>query len=119
MTQDEQQIINILITVIRDRNLIRFKYNGQIRIVEPYLIGELYSKFENHLEKGKYALRAWFTSGYSNRPIDKTQGDRWRIYELDKMIEIEILSETNKIVRPFYHPDDKDFKRLIFRVNVK
>ena len=35
------------------------------------------------------------------------------------MIEIEILTEMNKIVRPFYHPDDKDFKRINFRVNVK
>ena len=119
MTQAEQQIIDVLITAIKGGNLIRFEYNGQIRIVEPYLIGELYCKFQNHLEEGKFALRAWFTSGQSNRPIDKIQGDRWRIYELDKIIEIQILSETNKIVRPFYHPDDKDFKRINFRVNVK
>jgi len=119
MTQEEQQIIVILITAIKGRNLIRFEYNGQIRIVEPYLIGELYNKFQNHLEEGKFAIRGWFNCGYSNRPIDKIQGDRWRIYELNKMIEIEILSETNKIVRPFYNPDDKDFKRINFRVNVK
>ena len=119
MTQIEQQIIDILITAIKGGNLIRFEYKGQIRIVEPYLIGELFSKFQNHMEEGKFALRAWFVSGNSNRPIDKKQGDRWRIYELNKMIEIEILTETNKIVRPFYNPDDKDFKRINFRVNVK
>ena len=55
MTQEEQQIIDILITAIKGGNLIRFEYNGQIRIVEPYLIGELYCKFQNHLEEGKFA----------------------------------------------------------------
>ena len=119
MTQKEQQIIDILITAIKGETLIRFEYKGQIRIVEPYLIGELYSKFHNHLEEGKFALRALFVSGFSNRPIDKKQGDRWRIYELDKMIEIEILTDMNKIIRPFYIPDDKDFKRINYRVNVK
>jgi hypothetical protein len=119
MTPKEQQIIDILITAIKGGNLIRFEYDGQIRTVEPYLIGELYSKFQNHLEEGIFALRAWFVRGYSNRPVDKRLDDRWRIYELNKMIEIEILSETNKIVRPLYNPDDKDFKRINFRVNVK
>ena len=119
MTQKELQIIDILITAIKGGNLIRFEYNGQIRIVEPYLIGELYSKFQNHLEEGKFALITWFASGFSNRPIDKKQGDRWRIYELDKMIEIEKLTDMNKIIRPFYIPDDKDFKRINYRVNVK
>ena len=119
MTQKEEQIIDILITAIKGGNLIRFEYKGQIRIVEPYLIGELYSKFQNHLEEGEFALRAWFVSGFSNRPIDKKEGDRWRIYELNKMIEIEILTEMNKIIRPFYIPNDNDFKRINYRVNVK
>ena len=85
MTPKEQQIIDILIIAIKGGNLIRFEYDGQIRIVEPYLIGELYSKFQNHLEEGKYAQRAWFVRGYTKRPIDKSLGDRWRIYNLDKM----------------------------------
>lgn len=119
MTNKEQQIIDILIIAIKGGNLIRFEYDGQIRIVEPYLIGELYSKFQNHLEEGKYAQRAWFVRGYTKRPIDKSLGDRWRIYDLDKMIQIEILDETNKIIRPLYNPDDQKFKRINFRVNVK
>jgi len=119
MTPKEQQIIDTLIMAIKGENLISFEYDGQISTVEPYLIGELYSKFQNHLEEGKFALRAWFVSGYSSRPVDRRQGDRWRIYELNKMMKLDILSETNKIVRPLYNPDDKDFKRINFRVNVK
>jgi hypothetical protein len=119
MTSKEQQIIDILIIAIKGGNLIRFEYDGQIKIVEPYLIGELYSKFQNHLEEGKFAQRAWFVRGFSKRPVDKILGDRWRIYELDKMIQIEILDETNKITRPLYNPNDPNFKRINFRVNVK
>ena len=119
MTSREQQIIEILTKAIKENNLIEFRYEEKLRTVEPYLIGELYSKFQNHLEEGKYAQRAWFVRGYTKRPIDKSLGDRWRIYDLDKMIQIEILDETNKIIRPLYNPDDQNFKRINFRVNVK
>jgi hypothetical protein len=119
MTLVEQQNFDHIITAMKGANLIRFEYEGEIRIVEPYLLGELYDKFKNHLEEGKYALRAWFVDGFSSRPIDKIEGDRWRIYELNKMIKIETLIETKKTLRPLYNPNDKDFKRINFRVKVK
>ncbi|MFM2156506.1 MAG: hypothetical protein RL516_1255 [Bacteroidota bacterium] len=119
MTPKEQKTIEILITAIKGRNLIRFEYEGQIRIVEPYLIGELYNKFQNHLEEGKFALRAWFVRGYSSNPINKLKGNNWRIYELNKMIGIEILSEKNLIVRPLYNQYDNAFKRINFHVKNK
>ena len=119
MTPKEQQIIDTLITAIKGSNLIEFKYDGQNRIVEPYLIGELYSSHQTHLEEGTFALRAWFVSGYSSQPVDSKQGDRWRVYHLKKIVELAILEDTNKLVRPFYHPDDKDFKRINFRVEIK
>jgi hypothetical protein len=119
MTLVEQQNLDHIIIAMKGANLIRFEYEGEIRIVEPYLLGELYDKFKNHLEEGKYALRAWFVDGYSSRPIDKIEGDRWRIYELNKMIKIETLIETKKTLRPLYNPNDKDFKRINFRVKGK
>jgi hypothetical protein len=99
--------------------LIEFKYDGKNRIVEPYLIGELYSIHQNHLEEGTLALRAWFVSGYSSQPVDTRPGDRWRKYEIEKMTELEILELTNKLIRPLYSPNDKDFKRINFRVENK
>jgi len=119
MTPKEQQIIDTLITAIKGNNLVEFKYDGKNRKVEPYLIGELYSIHQNHLEEGTFALRAWFVGGYSSQPVDKIQGDRWRKYELKKMMELVILELSNKMIRPSYNPDDKDFKRINFRVNIK
>ncbi len=116
MTTKIQQIIAALISAMKSDSLVEFKYDGKIRKVEPYLIGELYSIHQNHFEEGIYALRAWFVSGYSSQPVDRKQGDRWRVYHLEKMSELVILDETNRLVRPFYNPDDKDFKRIKFRV---
>jgi hypothetical protein len=118
MTTREQQIIDTLMSAIKSNSLVEFKYEGENRKVEPYLIGELYSIHQNHLEEGTFALRAWFVSGYSSDPVDRRQGDRWGVYHLEKMDELIILDETNTMVRPFYIPDDKDFKRIIFRVKV-
>lgn len=119
MTSREQQIIEILTKAIKENNLIEFRYEEKLRIVEPYLIGELYSKFQNHLEEGKYALRAWFIGGYSNKPVDRMPGDRWRLYEFDKIIDLDILAETNFNVRSFYNPNDEKFKRINYRVMIK
>jgi hypothetical protein len=119
MTQNEQQIIETLISAMKGNNLVEFKYDGQNRIVEPYLLGELYNKHQTHFEEGTYALRAWFVRGYSSQSVDKRQGDRWRKYEIIKMFDLVILDETAITVRPLYNPYDKDFKRTIFRVEIK
>ena len=118
MTTREQQIIDTLMSAIKSNSLVEFKYEGENRKVEPYLIGELYSIHQNHLEEGTFALKAWLVSGNSSQPVDRRPGDRWRVYHLEKMDELTILDETNTMVRPFYNPDDKDFKRIIFRVKV-
>lgn len=47
-----------------------------------------------------------------------SNGGAYTQYHLEKMDELTILDETNTMVRPFYNPDDKDFKRIIFRVKV-
>jgi hypothetical protein len=116
MTLEEKEIIHTLSIAIKGRNLIRIKYDGEYRIVEPYLIGELYDKFQNHLIEGVYALRAWFVSGYSSQNLDIKEGDGWRIYHLQKIEKLEILVETNLKIRPFYDKYDKNFKRINFHV---
>jgi hypothetical protein len=118
MTSREQDIIEILTAAIKGNNLIVFKYDNKQRIVEPYLIGELYSIHQNHLEEGKYALRAWFVRGYSSKPVDSRPEDRWRLYELGRMTELDVLEETNLKVRPFYNPYDEKFKRINYRVTI-
>jgi hypothetical protein len=118
MTPKEQQIAEILTTAIKGNNLIAFKYDNEYRIVEPFLFGELYSVNQTHDQEGIYALRAWLVSGFSSLPVDIRTGDRWRKYELKKIIELTILKERNKTIRPLYNPNDKDFKRINYRIDV-
>jgi len=70
------------------------------------------------LEEGIFALRAWFVSGYSSQPVDKKEGDRWRLYEFNKICDLTILDEKEKQIRPFYNLNDKKFKRINFRVKM-
>lgn len=119
MTIEERKILDTLIIAIKGNNLVSFTYDENVRKVEPYLVGELYSIHQNHLEEGTFALRAWFVSGYTSKPVDKEKGDRWRIYELKKIMKLVILDETNNKVRPLYNPDDKKFKRINYHVVIK
>ncbi len=116
MTLEEKEIINTISKAIKGRSLIGIKYGGENSIVEPYLIGELYDKHNNHLKEGVYALRAWFVSGYSSQNLDIKEGDRWIIYYLQKIEKLEILEETNHKIRQFYNMYDKNFKRINFHV---
>jgi len=112
MTTEEKEIIITLSKAIKGRNLVMINYYGENRIVEPYLIGELYDKHSNYLKEGVYALRAWFVSGYSSQNLDISAGDRWRIYQINKIDKLEILEEENHTIRPFYSMYDKNFKRI-------
>ncbi|MFN4931939.1 MAG: hypothetical protein ACK5HE_11075, partial [Bacteroidota bacterium] len=84
MTAEEKEIIITLSKAIKGRNLVKINYDGENRIVEPYLIGELYDKFSSDMKEGVYALRAWLVSGYSSQNLDIKAGDRWRIYHIEK-----------------------------------
>jgi hypothetical protein len=116
MTAEEKEIIITLSKAIKGRNLVKINYDGENRIVEPYLIGELYDKHSNDMKEGVYALRAWFVSGYSSQNLDIRAGDRWRIYHIKKIDKLEILEEENHTIRPFYNMYDKNFKRINFHV---
>lgn len=118
MTPKEQQMADILTSAIKGNNLIEFKYDNEYRTVEPFLFGELYNVKQSFEQEGKYALRAWLVRGYSSLPVDIRIGDRWRKYELKRIMDITILNETYKIVRPLYNPNDQEFKRINYRINV-
>lgn len=119
MTIKEEQNLSAIMSAMNGNNIIEFIYNEKKRIVEPFLVGELYNKYQNHLEEGTYALRAWFIEGYSSEKLDLKEGDRWRIYELDKMSDLIILNERFLKMRPLYNPNDTSFKRINLRMEVK
>ena len=49
MTAEEKEIIITLSKAIKGRNLVKINYEGENRIVEQYLIGELYDKFSSDM----------------------------------------------------------------------
>jgi hypothetical protein len=112
MTENEEKFLTIIMSAMSDNYRIQFLYDGKNRIVEPFLVGELYSKYHNHLVEGTYALRAWFIDGYSSEKLDLKEGDRWRIYELDKMSDLIILNQKFLKMRSLYNPNDGIFKRM-------
>jgi len=118
MTSKEEQFLSLVIKAMNNKNLIQFVYENKLRIIEPFLVGELYSKYENHLVEGAYAVRGWLVRGYSSKNLDVKKGDRWRIYELDKMSDLLILNETFYDARPLYNPDDSSFKRINLRMEI-
>lgn len=118
MTIKEEQNLSLIMSAMNSNKTIEFIYDEKKRIVEPFLVGELYNKYQNHLEEGTYALRAWFIEGYSSEKLDLKEGDRWRNYELDKMSDLIIVNQRFLKMRPFYNPNDKSFKRINLRMEI-
>lgn len=112
MTQKEKENVDKLKEAMNKNNAVTFIYKNQLTIVEPYLIGELYDKFKNHLFEGEWALRAWFLNGETSLKVDKKEGDRWRIYKLNEIDKITILDTKIFFYRPLYNKWDKNFKRI-------
>jgi predicted DNA-binding transcriptional regulator YafY len=89
---------------IRNKQLIQFRYDGLIRIVEPHLLGETTA--------GNDALSAYLVRGY-------TESDRrpyWRLYKLDEMSAIVILDETFEGPRKGYNSNDTRMTRIHCRL---
>ena len=89
-----------LCKAITARRLIEFRYDGMVRVVEPYAVGILTTD--------NVALSAWHVRGFTeSRAIPK-----WRLYKLDKMGIITILDEVFEGPRRGYNPRDSRMKRI-------
>jgi predicted DNA-binding transcriptional regulator YafY len=89
-----------LCEAIAARRLIEFRYDGMVRVVEPYTVGILTT--------GNVALSAWHVRGFSeSRAVPK-----WRLYTLDKMGSITVLDEVFEGPRRGYNPRDSRMKRI-------
>lgn len=79
---------------IRNRNLIEFYYDGGNRTVEPHCYGITTA--------GNEGLRAFQVDGHSS---SGKMG--WKMFDLGKADDIEILDETFDSPRPGYSKGDK------------
>lgn len=93
--------------------VFRYKKNAKLTKVEPYLIGEL-SNSENQLNDGKIGIRAYYLQGYTSQKIVAGM-NRWRIYHLENIDNINIINETYRFNKKGYNYDDKKFKEIFKR----
>lgn len=94
-----------LCSAIKNCRQISIVYDGQVRVVDPYLVGTN--------KKGNEALRAYQVGGYSssgNLPA-------WRLYLLKNIDSVEILDTSFKI-QPQYNPNDKDMVQISCRIEM-
>src|ERR1700722_15506388 len=87
----------LLCEAITTRHLVQFDYFGNdahgTRVVEPHMIA--YTDDEN------LALSAWFLRGVSQ----SEEGEGWRTYLLEDIVNVVILPEQFLGPRPEYKPD--------------
>lgn len=87
---------------IDNQNVITFDYDGELRTVEPHCYGLT--------TKGNEAIRAYQVDGYSS---SGKMG--WKLYDLSKTDNIEILDETFD-VRDDYKKGDKGMSRIFSEI---
>jgi len=97
-----EKVDNLLRTAIRDRRLIRFNYNGKLRIAEPHDYG---------IQKGQVRLLAYQVRGASSGRLPG-----WRWIEVPELSDLEIMEDTFAGPRSEgsskHHAWDKVFARV-------
>lgn len=88
-----------IVDAIRKQNVVEFYYDGGLRTVEPHCYGLT--------TKGNEGLRAYQIDGYSS---SGKMG--WKMYDLGKASNIEILEDTFSSPRPGYKKGDKGMDRI-------
>lgn len=85
---------DLIVKAIKNKNVIKFYYEDGIRIVEPHCYGITTAN--------NYGLRAYQVDGYSS---SGKMG--WKMYDLGKARDIEILDKSFHDSRLDYKKGDK------------
>lgn len=88
-----------IINAIKNQNVLEIVYEGELRIVEPHCYGET--------TKGNEGLRVFQTGGYSS---SGRMG--WKLYDLGKADDIDVLDDTFPGPRPGYKRGDKGMDEI-------
>ncbi|MCB8963729.1 MAG: hypothetical protein H6536_01640 [Bacteroidales bacterium] len=86
---------------IRERLLIEFIYDAQIRIVEPYILGV-------HKDTGSMVLLAYQVGGH----IENENAPLWKLYKVEKMGKMKLQSDSFTTLRKGYKLDDSRFTKI-------
>ena len=95
---------DLLCRAITEKFIVQFKYDGRLRIVEPFACGK--STAEN------LVLR-----GFQIRGSDKTKPLCWRLYELSNMSHLNITQHKFKGKRDEYNPQDPLMTEIFCHIN--
>jgi predicted DNA-binding transcriptional regulator YafY len=90
---------NLVCAAIRDRKVLQLTYSGQVRRVEPHLVG--------YDADGDLTLHAWQLSG--TRP-------GWRNFHLSKATELATIADNFSGVREGYNPSEWARRRVLCQV---
>ena len=88
-----------IIEAIENKNLIEFNYDGEARVVEPHCYGLS--------TKGNEVLRAYQVDGYSS-----SGNMGWKMYDIGKADEINVLKDTFDNARIGYKRGDKGIEEI-------
>jgi hypothetical protein len=92
---------DLLISAIKDRNILRFSYEGYPRTVEPQTYGMSYG--------GTYVLRGYQTGGESHSGQSRIA----KLFDVAKISKLQKSDEHFKEALPSHNPEDSAMK-LIF-----
>jgi predicted DNA-binding transcriptional regulator YafY len=90
-----------LVAAINNRRLVRLRYDGGVRVVEPHAIG--YGSSNQPL------VRCFQVSGYSR----SGQPNGWKLMRVDEISDLDLLKESFAGPRPQYRTGDKVMRQII------
>jgi len=92
----------IICQAIKERKVLQFSYEGNIRIVEPFTLG-------NHKDTGNLVLSAFRIGGYSKSANEP----QWRLYIVNEMQNLSSTNQRAMATRPGYNPNDSRMSTII------
>ncbi len=95
----------IICKAIKNRLVIKFTYDNQLRIVEPFALGF-------HKDTGNLVLRSYRVGGYSKSKHESP----WRLFDTSKIQNLEITTINASSNRENYNPNDKDMSTIVCNV---
>ena len=91
---------------IGNKKVLQFTYDDKLRIVEPHVFGI------SKKECGSDLLRAYQVMGGSNSDNDLG----WRLFSIDKIVDLNILEKTFDTARVYYNPNDSAMQEIYINI---
>lgn len=95
----------IICDAINKRLVIQFYYDGELRIVEPFVLGY-------HKDTGNLVLRSFRVGGFSKSEREPF----WRLFDTSLIQNLQVTKKSAMSKREFYNPNDKHMSQIICNV---